>query len=374
MRVALSRPVEPRITPLNLEGVRNLAARFPSANLRETAVVRAPELDRLADSSDNVRVWLALEALQTTGSFKVRGALVALDEVKRREGQGARIVAASAGNHGAGVAYAAQVLGLTATLVVPKSVPRAKRDRMALPGVTVTLASSDHYDDAEAQAIALARDTGATYVSAYDDLDVSAGNGGSLGFDIVRSMEGVPDLTLTPFGGGGLATGLAHAFATESEECRTKRSVWGVQSEASAAMALSLERGEAVVRLPARGPTLAEGLEGGISKSAFARAREAVAGVIVVSETEIARSMRYSVREMGLVLEGSAAAALAPVLDGIPPSVLASAGAAPLDVVVVLTGRNVDRDRLAKVGAIGDAAGGTAASGECDPSLPNTTP
>jgi threonine dehydratase len=362
MRVVASKPQEPRLTPPDLERVRNLAARFPEANLRETAVVRAPELDQRADASGKTHVWLALEALQTTGSFKVRGALVALDRIRREEGQTARIVAASAGNHGAGVAFAAQVLGLTATLVVPSNVPRAKRDRMTLPGITVIVAKSEHYDDAEAQAIALARDTGATFVSAYDNLDVSAGNGGSLGFDIVRATGGVPDLTLTPFGGGGLATGLAHAFAAESEECRTRRTVWGVQSDASAAMALSLERGEAVERLPANGPTLAEGLEGGISKNAFGRAKEAVAGVIVVSETEIARSMMYAVRELGLVLEGSAAAALAPVLHSVPLGVLGTAGDTPADLVVVLTGRNVDREKLTKV----------AMSGEHDFRLPKT--
>jgi threonine dehydratase len=354
MRVVAAKPLEPHLTRIDLEPVRSLPARFPQANLREVAVVRAPELDRRADPSGRTRVWLALEAFQTTGSFKVRGALVALDRIKNAMGPEARIVAASAGNHGAGVAFAAQVLGLQATLVVPSNVPRAKRERMTLPGITVLLARSEHYDDAETQAIALARDTGATFVSAYDDLDVSAGNGGSLGLEIVRAMGGVPDVTLTPFGGGGLATGLAHAFAVESEDCRTTRTVWGVQSDASAAMALSLERGEAVLRLPATGPTLAEGLEGGISQRAFSRAREAIAGIIVVSEREIGSAMTYAVREMGLVVEGSAAAALAPVLHGMPAGALGSKQDTPLDLVVVLTGRNVDRETLTRVSKSGE--------------------
>lgn len=364
MRVVASRPVRSRLAPMHLEPVRHIVERFPEAGLRETAVVRAPELDRIADPSEQIRVWLALEALQTTGSFKVRGALVALDRIQKRQGRGARVVAASAGNHGAGVAYAAQVLGLEATIVVPENVPRTKRARMAFEGVTVILAESEHYDDAEAKALALAEETGATFVSAYDDVDVLAGNGGSLGFEIVRGMGGVPDLVFAPLGGGGLATGLAHAFAEESDHCKVTRCVWGVQSEASAAMALSLERGEAVERLLPDGPTLAEGLEGGISKSAFMRARDAIAGVMVVSEAQIASAMSYACREMGLILEGSAAASLAPVLFGIPELVRVSHGPSSpadgngndgeIDLVVVLTGRNVDREKLAAIGSSGE--------------------
>jgi threonine dehydratase len=353
MRIVASCHARQRLAPLNLESVRWIADRFPEARLREVAVVRASQLDPRADPSGRTRVWLALEALQTTGSFKVRGALVALDRILKTQGPGARVVAASAGNHGGGVAYAAQVLGLAATIVVPLDVPRTKQARMAREATTVVLAESDDRDQAQAQAAALAEETGASFVSAYDDIDVLSGNGGSLGFEIVRAMGGVPDLVFAPLGGGGLATGLAHAFAAESEECKVTRCVWGVQSEASPAMALSLERGAAVERLRATCPSLAKGLEGGISRSAFARTREAVAGVMVVSESQIAHAMSLACREMGLVLEGSAAASLAPVLSGIPESILTSRGqnqdAGYTDLVVVLTGRNVDHDELRTV-------------------------
>ncbi len=351
MRVIRANHALPRLAPMDLSAVRGIGRRFPGAGLRDVAVVRAPELDGRADQAGGVRVWLALEALQTTGSFKVRGALVALDRVKRARGESAHVVASSAGNHGAGVAYAARVLGLRATLVVPSSVPRAKRARMERYGAAVIVAPSPSYDDAEARAIELAAETGATFVSPYDDPDVIAGNGGSLGLEIVLAMKGVPDLAIAPIGGGGLATGLAHAFAVESDESARTRTVWAAQSEASAAMALSLERGQAVERLPPAGATLAEGLEGGISRAAFERAREAISGVVVVGEAEIARAMGYAYREMGLVIEGSAAAALAPVLSGLPPEVRARRDGEALDLVVVLTGRNVDRERLASVGS-----------------------
>lgn len=342
------------LAPIALDRVHRIAQRFSQASLREVPLVRAPDLDQRADRRGRVRVWLALEALQTTGSFKVRGALVALDAIRTRSGEGARVVAASGGNHGAGVAYAARVLGLSATIVMPRDAPRAKRARIAGYGASVVLIASDHYDDAEVQARIFAAKTDAAFVSPYDDLDVVAGNGASLGFEIVRAMGGVPDVTLAPFGRGGLATGLAYAFADQTEGCREAPSVWGVQSEASPAMAMSLERGEAVERLPAREPTIAEGLEGGISKRAFERAREAIAGIIVANEEEIAGAMTYAYREIGVVLEGSAAVALAPLLYGVPEVVRASRGEEEADLVVVLTGRNVDCEGLSVIGKSGE--------------------
>jgi len=298
-------------------------------------VLRAQELDLRADPGGQTRVWLALEALQVTGSFKVRGALTALDALKDR----GRVVVASAGNHGAAVAYAASVLGMTATVCVPRTIARAKRERIERYGAELVIAQSDNYDDAEALGKELAVTQGTSFVSAYDDELVVLGNGTSLGFEIVRALGGVPERVITPFGGGGLATGLAWAMEAESSEPGPP-CVWGAQSEASCAMAMSLERGSAVERLETGGTTLAEGLEGGISAEAFARARAAVAGVVVVTEAQIGAAMQYGYKDLGLVLEGSAAAALAPVLAGLPGPVCGG------DLVVVLTGRNVDAERL----------------------------
>jgi threonine dehydratase len=332
-----------------------MTARFPEAHLREVAIVRAPKLDRRADPSGRTRVWLALEALQITGSFKVRGAIVALDRVLRAQGPGARVVSASRGNHGRGVAYAARVLGLEATILVPPSSPRAGWARIAREANAVVLSGSDDRSETEAEAAALAEEIGASFISACDDIDVVSGNGGSLGFEIVRGVRTIPDIVFVPLGGGGLATGLAHALATESEACRVSRRVWGVQSEASPTMALSLERGEAVEPGRAAGPTLATRLQCGISKAGFARAREAIAGVVVVRESQIAEAMDYCRREMGLVIEGSAAASLAPVLHGLPEDLLTPPGHVSndpvrcprnADLVVVLTGRNIEGGEL----------------------------
>jgi len=303
-------------------------------------VLRSPSLDRRADPSGATRIWLALEYLQVTGSFKVRGALFAVARAKQA---GVReIVTASAGNHGAGVAYAANVLGVRMTVVVPSTAPMVKRDKIAAYGAELIVSSHPHYDGAEEDAKALAASRGAKFLSAYDDVDVVLGNGGSLGFEIVRSMGGVPDRVLLPFGGGSLATGVAWALEDETESADGERRVWGVQSEASPAMEMSLAQNAAVESFKPEA-TLAEGLEGGIAKDAFARARGVVAGVVVVSEAQIALCMRYVQSEVGATIEGSAAAALAPVLAGLPDAMRGG------DVVVVLTGQNVDQERFQQI-------------------------
>ena len=345
--------LDPRVKwDVPIAWVSHLADRFPAAMLRPVTLIRAVELDRKADATGNTRVWLALESLQVTGSFKVRGALVALAEARREHGTNARVVAASAGNHGAGVAYAAKVQGLRATVVMPASAPSAKRARVERSGAELVLLPSTHYDDAEAHGIALGRETEAIFVSPYDDPFVAAGNGGSLGFEIARALGRVPELVVCPFGGGGLASGLGWAFdevraGAGAVNASGQRRVWGVQSEASPAMALSLARGSAVTRLEMTEETLAEGLEGGISEGGFARARPFVAGVVVVSESEIASAMAFALHGFGIVLEGSAATALVPLLRGLPEELRSTSN--EQDLVAVLTGRNVDRERLLRL-------------------------
>ena len=341
-------------TPDDLEWARTITrgAEF----LTRVAVVRASSLDRRAHDSGDVRVWLALECLQITGSFKVRGAFTGAGRLRTRGAS--RLVAASAGNHGAGVAFVAPHVGIEATIVVPKTAPRKKVDAIrSAGGDHVTLVEhGGGYDAAEAHAKALAAERGEPFLSPYDDVDVIAGNGATLAGEIVdaltRHKDGVvapPAAILAPFGGGGLATGLACGLAHAlGESYGERRRVWGVQGERSAAFALSLEQGAAVTSLPAV-DTLADGLEGGIAERAFLRAAGVVAGVTVVSEDAIAAAMRAAFRDLGLVVEGSAAAALAPVLGGLPDEITEDLEDEGGDVVVVLTGRNVDPDRLMRV-------------------------
>lgn len=334
-----------------LATAKELSRRFPTAGLQPVKLTRVEALDGLADPNGRVRVHLADESAQVTGSFKVRGALLALANVGGRP-----VVAASAGNHGAGVAYAAKVLGVDAVVVVPRAAPATKRAKIESYGARIVLGPTDHYDDAEVLAQRLAREEGRVFISPYDDPAVAAGNGASVGYEITEALGHAPWRLLAPQGGGGLVTGLGCAL----RDVAPGRRVWGAQSRVSPAMALSLQQGAAVERLISSSPTLAEGLEGGISAAAFRRACGVVAGVLVVDEAPIARAMIYARDTLGVHLEGSAAVALAPVLEGLPAEVFASAGDAldaPWDLVVLLTGSNVDEATWIAAQALTEGAG-----------------
>jgi threonine dehydratase len=313
---------------------RDLSSRFPTAGIRRVTVVRSPSFDRSADDSGSTRVWLALEHLQVSGSFKYRGALCALDRA-RRQGH-SKVVVASAGNHGAGVARAANVLEMEAVVVVPMVTAQCKLTRITTTGATLVVEGGS-YDQAEMAATNLAHAQGLPFISPYDNLDVIVGNGSSLAFELTEALDKTPEHVLVPIGGGGLASGLGWGLAAiTGQGVRRPRRVWTAQSAQCPAFARSIERGQAVEQLEPAGHTLAHGLEGGISAAAFSRASEVVAGVTVVSEQEIASAMVALHDRTGLRVEGSAAAALVPALYGLPE--LLRGG----DVVVVLTGRNID--------------------------------
>ncbi len=275
-------------------------------------------------------VFLKCENLQRTGSFKLRGALfrlLALEREERLRG----VVASSAGNHGLGIAWACRQLGIPGLVVVPQETPRVKRAALEAMMIKVRVQGSG-YDQAERYARALAADSAATFVSPFDDPRVIAGNGGSVGLELRAAL---PDLeaVVAPLGGGGLASGLAVALPGVA--------VIGAQSEASPAMARSLAEG-VVHESYESASTIAEGLEGGVSRSTAALCRRLLRGVEVVSEASLRDAIRFLCREQRLVAEGSAAAAVAALLEGRAP-----AGRGPICALV--TGRNIDRDRLREI-------------------------
>jgi threonine dehydratase len=293
-------------------------------HLGPTPVVPAPRLGR--------DVWLKLETLQPTGSFKVRGALVAVTAALTRD-PGTPIVTASAGNHGLGIAFAAGRLGAKATIVVPTNASEAKTAAIEQFAVTLVRHGTS-YDEAEAHALVLA-EAGATYVSPYNDPDVITGQGTIA----IELFEQVPDLAtiITPIGGGGLASGLGLAASTMGGGVR----VVGVEADQSPAMRTALDAGRPVPINP--GATLADGLAGNLEAGTvtFELVRRTIADVVTVSETEIAAAMRFLAREHGLIAEGSAAVGVAALLAGR----IEIAGPA----AVVVTGRNVSPSTLAPI-------------------------
>jgi threonine dehydratase len=216
------------------------ASEIVRRHLRPTPVVAGPD------------VVLKLECLQPTGSFKVRGALVALEDLAG-PARAAGVVTASAGNHGLGVAYAAGVLGIAATIVVPTTASPSKV--AALRDFPVTLVEhGDDYAAAERHALAIAA-TGPTYVSAYNDAPVIAGNG-SVAAEIREQVEG-PLTIVVPVGGGGLVSGVG-LWAADHPDVR----VVGVEAEASTAVSAAVSAGRVVE--VAIGATLADGLAGNL--------------------------------------------------------------------------------------------------------------
>ena len=301
------------------------AAAAVAAQLRPTPLVPAPAL------GDDV--YLKLETLQPTGSFKVRGALAALSRLE----PGRSVVTASAGNHGLGVAWAAAALGVPATVVVPANGSPAKI--AALQALPVALEQHGAgYDEAELHALRLA-ESGAAYVSAYNDTHTIAGQS-TIGRELDEQLAG-PLTVICPVGGGGLASGLG-LWAAGRADAR----VVGVEAEQSPAFARALAAGEITPIEP--GETLADGLGGNIEPGSltFALVRDHLAALTAVSEAEIAEAIRFLARAHGLVAEGAAGVAVAGVMtDRVAPGEGAR--------VVVLTGRNIALPRLAAVLADG---------------------
>jgi threonine dehydratase len=253
-------------------------------------------------------VWLKLECRQPTGSFKVRGALNKVG-LLRPEEKARGIVTGSAGNHGLGVAFAAQSWGdVAADIFVQTNAPGAKVEKLRHFDVTLHL-EGDTYAAAHQAAESFARETGATYVQAYDDVDVIAGQG-TTGLEIMSELPET-DLILVPIGGGGLIAGVATAAKTMYPGCR----VIGLQPEASPAALLSLRDGIPYDPYDHQ-PTIADGLAGGFGATPFYLARTLIDQVLLASEAALRQAVFVLLDREQLVVEPSGAIAIAPLLDG----------------------------------------------------------
>jgi len=274
-------------------------------------------------------VHLKLESEQVTGSFKLRGAFNTVAMLPR-SAHHAGVVASSAGNHGLGVAWAAHHFGIPATIFVPATAPRVKREGIAALGATVN-AEAPHYDAAMELAIAHARDAGATFIHPCTGAALIAGQG-TVALEV---LEDLPDLAtfILPVGGAGLLGGSGVLLRHAAPAVR----IIGVQSERTDAMARSLAAG-GVVPIPSL-PTLADGLAGDIDALGLDIGRHALDEMRTVTEDAIARAIRWLERHERVIAEGSAAVGVAALLEGtltLPPGPAA----------IIITGRNIDPDRL----------------------------
>jgi threonine dehydratase len=302
---------------VSLDDVRAAAGRIGRLIVR-TPLERSRELSELC----GVDVWLKFECFQLTGSFKLRGALNALQLMQAPN----RVVTASAGNHGLGVARAAALLGSVATVVVPETASEIKVEALRRSGAEL-IQVGETYDAAEAFAIDLARTQALPFISAYNDAAVVAG-GGTIALEIFEDLPHVREL-LVPAGGGGLLGGIGVA----AHGLDSNAAVYGIQSEASPALHAALKAGR-LVPVDVR-PSLADGLAGNVEAGSitFDLMQRHVRRVELVSEEAIARAMRWLLVHERVVVEGSAAVGVAALLE----RTVAPDG----PVAVVLTGRNV---------------------------------
>ena len=295
---------------------------------RTTPLVISPALDRRAGA----RILVKAECLQRTGSFKFRGAynaLAQLDRAARARG----VVAYSSGNHAQGVACAAELLGMRAVIVMPGDAPQIKVANTRAYGAEIVFYDRAR-DEREAIARRIADERGAELLPPFDDARVISGQG-TVGLEIAAEAAAMGerlDAVVTPCSGGGLAGGIALAFAAKSPTTK----VYAAEPEGFDDLRRSLAAGRRVNNEPG-GHSLCDALLATTTgRLTFALAQRHLAGSVAVNDEEVERAMAAAFDELKLVAEPSGAAALAAVLAG-------KLDVAGRTVAVVLSGGNVDR-------------------------------
>jgi threonine dehydratase len=272
----------------------------------ETARHTPLDYSHTFSSMTGADVHLKLETFQRTGSFKIRGAtnrIATLSEAERDAG----VVTASAGNHAQGVALAATRIGVDSKIVMPEHAPIAKVEATRSYGASVVLHGED-YDEASQKAHEIEREEDRTYVHAFDDEKIMAGQG-TIGLEIYEGLPGV-DTVVVPIGGGGLISGIATALKGKDSDIR----VIGVQAEGASSVAPSLEKGSIVERESVE--TIADGIATRrVGDRTFEVIQERVDEVVTVSDSEIAVALTTLLERSKTLVEGAGAVPLAALLE-----------------------------------------------------------
>ena len=275
-------------------------------NVMAEHLVKTPLLySQVLSERTGAEVYLKLENLQMTGSFKSRGALVKLANLSKEEAAKG-VVAASAGNHAQGVAYHAKRMGIPATIVMPVGTPFNKISKTEQLGATVVV-TGETFNQANDAALAMVDEKGLTYVSPFDDEAIIAGQG-VVGLEMIEQSEKTFDAVLVPIGGGGLMAGLASAFKAQSKETK----IIGVQCDAYPSM-YDAFYGESTT---IGGSTLAEGIAvkapGDITSKII---KETVSDILVVNENQIEKAVLALMESQRLIVEGAGAVGLAALTE-----------------------------------------------------------
>jgi threonine dehydratase len=310
------------------------AARVLAPFALRTPLLSSPALDKYVGS----RVFLKPEMLQRTGSFKFRGAFNKISSIPHAA-RGGGVVAFSSGNHAQGVAAAAQILNMHATIVMPADAPLSKRERTKAYGAEVVLYDRDR-EDREAIARDIAGKRGATLVPPYDDPLVIAGQG-TVGREIAEDMAALgiePDIVVAPASGGGLVAGVATAVKARYADAM----VMSAEPEAFDDHARSLRAGKREHHR-GEGRTICDALMASIpGEITFAINSRLLTEGVVASDAEVGTAVGFAFRELKLVLEPGGAVGLAALLAG-------HIDGRGKNVVIVLSGGNVDAEMFARL-------------------------
>ena len=300
--------------------------------IRRTPLISSAWLSELARGV----VSLKLESLQLSNSFKSRGAFNAvIARLERGSAAPARLVTASAGNHGRALAAAAEIFRLPLVVFTPVDAPHSKVAAIRRHGAELRAEGRD-YDDAERLAKAFAAETGAEFISPYNDADVIAG-AATIALEIAEDDDDI-NVIVVPIGGGGLISGIA--AATKAIDPGIE--IVGVEVEASCAFQTSVRAGHLVPIVP--GPTLADGLGGNPDPDTitFGLIQQLVDRIVTVSEEDLASAIVGLVESEHLIAEGAGAAAVAALVGQ-------RIDVAGRRVGVIVSGANIDRRPLAEL-------------------------
>lgn len=310
------------------------------AAARLKGIVRQTPLIRCEALEDQLHrpVFVKCEPLQLTGSFKIRGAYNRLSRLADHE-RSAGVVAFSSGNHAQGVARAARLLGLPATIVMPHDTPDVKIDGVRTDGAHIVFYDR-HSENREDIAARLAEQSGAVLVPSYDDFHVIAGQG-TAGLEVCEQwpLEDPPQTLVCCVGGGGLIAGVGLAVKDKWPDLN----LWGAEPEAFDDHARSLVSGERETNAPEARSICDALLSPSPGHLTFAINKSNLAGSGCVSDDQVREAMRFAFRHLKLVVEPGGAAALAAALF----NKIEYAGDGPL--IIFMTGGNVDPSVFAQI-------------------------
>lgn len=296
--------------------------------VRRTPLEYSPKLSELTGG----QIYLKLESLQKTGSFKLRGAANKISTLTQEE-RARGIITASAGNHAQGVAYVARELGVSAMIVIPENAPVTKIENTKRLGAQVVVRGKD-YDDSERIAHQLEQETKRVYIHAFKDPYIMAGQG-TVGYEMMEEQPEL-DLVLVPVGGGGLITGVATAVKAMNPAAK----VVGIQPESSRPWYEAF-RQKRYVPLEI-GDSWADGLTGDISEDMIEDFNSLVDDMLCLDESSIRRGIYFMLDQHHMVVEGSGAVGVSVLLDG-------KLDVRGKKVGVVISGSNFDTQRIKTV-------------------------